>query len=233
MLKKFFVVFIVLSILAGCNNSSEFDSRVEEGKEAITEAEYDRALLLFKSALEEKSDDKEVKVLIAQTEKMIEAINGFHEEEANNIEDIIALFEEVENTEGGYSILSEQAEGWREDLVKREEEIEKYNRKLNESKALKDNGDYDEAGELLDRIISDIENVKYLEEQQDRAIEILTDVYNRQLDKANMLKDSGNYDEARELLDTIISNTGNVEYLEEQNEKATKMSTEIEDAIDE
>lgn len=161
---------LALFLITGCSNDT-FDSKVEEGKEEINNERYEQALVFFESALEVNNSDEELIVLISQTEKMIGAIN---EEERGNPYEAIALFEQAKIMEGGYDKLSEQAKGRKEALQQKEQE--KYDVEITRAEKLKDNGEYKEAKELLKSIIYGTELFDFLNEQYERAKEMLAEM---------------------------------------------------------
>ena len=64
--------------ITGCskNDNQSFEKYMEEGKIAIANQEYDKALNFFTLALEENKDDTDVKSLYNQTKNLVEAIDS-------------------------------------------------------------------------------------------------------------------------------------------------------------
>lgn len=166
----FLSLLLLIFLKSSCHNSG-FESEVEEGKEAIINEEYEKALGFFESALEQKGYNEEIKVLINQTEKMINAIK---QQEVGNEFKAIGLFEQVKIMDGGCDRLSEQAKERKEIL--HQDERDKYDEQLTRAEELKNNEAYEEAKELLTAIIHKTDVYKYLEEQYKRAIEMFDEI---------------------------------------------------------
>lgn len=104
-MKKIIPLALSVLLLVGCSNST-FDKSVEEGKLALAGKEYEKAEGLFHLALDEKKDDKEVKALYDQTQKMVEAQKLKDEKK---YDEAITLCDEIQNISSESDVAKEQA----------------------------------------------------------------------------------------------------------------------------
>ena len=109
-MKKIFII-LTLCILSitGCSKQEEsqsFEKYIEEGKMAIANQEYEKALNFFTLAKEEK-EDEEVNSLYNQTNNLVEAIDS---REKENYTVAIQLCETISKMESKTNIIKEAAE---------------------------------------------------------------------------------------------------------------------------
>ncbi|WP_283750525.1 hypothetical protein [Bacillus cereus] len=74
MKKLILTIGITLLVVAGCSNNDAFDKAKKQGDLALENKEYDRAVASFELALKENKDDREIRLKMNQTNKMIEAL---------------------------------------------------------------------------------------------------------------------------------------------------------------
>lgn len=154
-------------LLAGCGDKTS-DKAIEQGKLAVANKEYDKALASFSLALDEKND--KAQVLHTQTKKMVEAIKAKDEhkwDEANK------LFGEVEEVKDGISSLKEDAKQMKKELKSNKEISEQYNNKLSQAQELINNKSLDEAKQLLSSIQQETATNDNIKEQNQKATQLI------------------------------------------------------------
>lgn len=112
-MKKIIPLALSVLLLVGCSNST-FDKSVEEGKLALAGKEYEKAEGLFHLALDEKKDDKEVKLLYKQTKKMVEAQKLKDEKK---YDEAIELCDGIEKIPSDSDVAKEQAKKLKEEIL--------------------------------------------------------------------------------------------------------------------
>lgn len=157
-------------LLAGCGDKTA-DKAIEQGKLALANKEYDKALASFSLALDEKSD--EAKVLHTQTKKMIDAMKARDEQKWDQAN---KLFGEIEGTEGGVSSLKEDAKKMKDELKTNKETLEKYNNKLTQVQELINNKSLDEAKQLLSTVQQETATNEKLKEHNQKAAQLMATV---------------------------------------------------------
>ncbi|MBJ8006997.1 lysozyme inhibitor LprI family protein [Bacillus cereus] len=121
MKKLILTIGITLLVVAGCSNNDAFDKAKKQGDLVLENKEYDRAVASFELALKEKKDDREIRLKMNQTNKMIEAL------QESNIDRAISLLREIENDSASSVILAKQAKEKREVLANQKDEEENKN----------------------------------------------------------------------------------------------------------
>ncbi|MBJ8005777.1 MULTISPECIES: hypothetical protein [Bacillus cereus group] len=157
-------------LLAGCGDKTA-DKAIEQGKLALANKEYDKALASFSLALDEKSD--EAKILHTQTKKWMDAMKAKDEQkwdEANK------LFGEVEETKGGISSLKEDAKKMKDELKSNKETLDTYNNKLSQAQELINNKSLDEAKQLLSTVQQETATNEKLKEYNQKAAQLMATV---------------------------------------------------------
>ena len=105
-IKKYLIIpVLAVTLMTGCGNKT-FDKAMEEGKLAVANKEYEKAEGMFSLAVEEDNDDKEANALYHQIQKLIEAIQL---KEDGNIEEVIALCEDIEVIESESEGIKKEA----------------------------------------------------------------------------------------------------------------------------
>ncbi|MEI4620520.1 lysozyme inhibitor LprI family protein [Bacillus cereus] len=171
-MKKLIATLGMISLLiVGCSNDKTSEKAIKQGELALANKEYDKALASFELALGEQKEDEKVKVLITQTNKMMEALKAVKEaklDEANT------LLEEIEEIEGGSKTLNKQAKGQRESIVAKKEKIEKYNSQFAKVEGLKNNQKFLEAKEILNAVVEETKDNEELKIYYQKATEQIT-----------------------------------------------------------
>lgn len=100
------VLILILVNFTGCTNSLA-DKAVEQGKLALANLEYDKALGSFELAIDEGSKDKEIKIMVDIIKEYKKSLNLFKKGETENSKRIISninkdysrytIKEEIEN----------------------------------------------------------------------------------------------------------------------------------------
>ncbi|MCA9766753.1 MAG: hypothetical protein KC455_10100 [Carnobacterium sp.] len=106
-ISKFFIkclFLIVLFFVVGCSNKSEeiYNSAIQKGLDNLASENYDKAIVSFEIALEEKAGDKQAKDLKSQTEYFDIALKSF---EAGNLEKTSENVERVKIIKHGSEAL--------------------------------------------------------------------------------------------------------------------------------
>lgn len=105
-IKKYLIIpVLAMTLMTGCGNKT-FDKAMEEGKLAIANKEYEKAEGMFNLAIEENKDDKEANALYNQIQKLIQAMKL---KEDGNIEEVIALCEDIEKIESESEGIKKEA----------------------------------------------------------------------------------------------------------------------------
>ncbi|MED0873785.1 hypothetical protein [Bacillus mobilis] len=157
-------------LLAACGDKTA-DKAIEQGKLALANKEYDKALASFSLALDEKSD--EAKVLHTQTKKWMDAMKAKDEQkwdEANK------LFGEVVETKGGISSLKEDAKKVKDELKSNKDTLDTYNNKLTQAQELINNTSLDEAKQLLRTVQQETATNEKLKEHNQKATQLMATV---------------------------------------------------------
>ncbi|MFE9079638.1 hypothetical protein [Bacillus mobilis] len=157
-------------LLAACGDKTA-DKAIEQGKLALANKEYDKALASFSLALDEKSD--EAKVLHTQTKKWMDAMKAKDEQkwdEANK------LFGEVVETKGGISSLKEDAKKMKDELKSNKDTLDTYNNKLTQAQELINNTSLDEAKQLLSTVQQETAKNEKLKEHNQKATQLMATV---------------------------------------------------------
>ncbi|MDA1645130.1 hypothetical protein ACWOMK_01720 [Bacillus thuringiensis] len=157
-------------LLAACGDKTA-EKAIEQGKLALANKEYDKALASFSLALDEKSD--EAKVLHTQTKKWMDAMKAKDEQkwdEANK------LFEEVVETKGGISSLKEDAKKMKGELKSNKDTLDTYNNKLSQAQELINNKSLDEAKQLLSTVQQETATNEKLKDHNQKATQLMATV---------------------------------------------------------
>lgn len=157
-------------LLAACGDKTA-EKAIEQGKLALANKEYDKALASFSLALDEKSD--EAKVLYTQTKKWMDAMKAKDEQkwdEANK------LFGEVVETKGGISSLKEDAKKMKGELKSNKDTLDTYNNKLSQAQELINNKSLDEAKQLLSTVQQETATNEKLKDHNQKATQLMATV---------------------------------------------------------
>ncbi|WP_429687423.1 hypothetical protein [Bacillus mycoides] len=147
MKKLILIIGINFLVTAGCSNNDAFDKAEKQGDLALENKEYDRAVASFELALKEKKDNREIRLKVNQTNKMIEAL------QESNIDRAISLLREIENDSASSVILAKQAKEKREVLANQKDEEEKYKQMLVKVEEVKNEQKFADVKEQLNVII--------------------------------------------------------------------------------
>lgn len=163
-MKKIITILMCTLLFTGCTNST-FKKRMEEGKLAIVNSDYEKAEGMFNLALEEKNDS-EATALLLQTKKLIEAIKL---NEDRKFEETLNKCEEIENIESESDVVKKETIKLKDEV---NEVIESINNKKNlinneigEIKDLILNKDYNDAKVKLEELSNEIEEDENLKEE--------------------------------------------------------------------
>ncbi|MDA1633332.1 hypothetical protein [Bacillus cereus] len=170
MRKLLTVIGLTFLMLAGCSNGN-FEKEMDAGKTALTNKEYKNALSSFERALDEKKDDSDAKMLVEQTQIMMEAVKL---KEETKVEESIKSFEKVENMKDGNNTLIKQAKEERAALLVVLEQKKKYSEQLTKSEELLSKKNYAEAKEIVNKLVAETKGNKNLEEYNKKAVGLVT-----------------------------------------------------------
>ncbi|QWU47949.1 lysozyme inhibitor LprI family protein [Bacillus sp. NP247] len=176
MKKLILTIGITLLVVAGCSNNDAFDKAKKQGDLALENKEYDRAVASFELALKENKDDREVRLKMDQTNKMIEALQG------SNIDRAISLLREIENDSASSVILAKQAKEKREVLANQKDEEEKYKQMLAKVEELKNQQKFVDVKEQLNVIIRETKGKEQFKVYYQNANEQITQIVPRAID---------------------------------------------------
>lgn len=168
------IVILVLSLgVVGCGNSI-VNKSIEQAKSSIESKEYDKSLLSLEMALDEESDNEEVKKLYDIVDKYQQAKKLI---EDNNIDEAKKVLDAINIEYTSYAI-KEDIDNLKSEVENQYKEIEKVNVHLKEAENLFNNKKYGEAkvclgANILGIVGDSIEPNKYAtEEQKQKALEI-------------------------------------------------------------
>ncbi|MBJ8104205.1 MULTISPECIES: lysozyme inhibitor LprI family protein [Bacillus cereus group] len=176
MKKLILTIGITLLIVAGCSNNDAFDKAKKQGDLALENKEYDRAVASFELALKENKDDREVRLKMNQTNKMIEVL------QESNIDLAISLLREIENDSASSVILAKQAKEKREALSNQKDEEEKYKQMLAKVEELKNQQKFVDVKEQLNVIIRETKGKEQFKVYYQNANEQITQIVPRAID---------------------------------------------------
>ena len=109
-MKKILVILTICILsITGCSkgDNQSFEKYMEEGRMAVANQEYDKALNFFTLALEENKDDTDAKSLYNQTKNLVEAIDS---KDQKNYTVAIQLCDVISNMESNTNIIKDAAE---------------------------------------------------------------------------------------------------------------------------
>lgn len=144
-----FIVIIFIIILTGCSNQ-EYDSAMENGKTAIDNEEYEKALSFFEQALEEKPDDQVAKTFFDQTRNTIAAAKLFND---GNFDEAIQALNEVLEHDDGSAVLLERAKKQLTEIKEIKIAYNDLDKLLKDVKELGDKKEYDQALSLINKAL--------------------------------------------------------------------------------
>ncbi|MDM5196451.1 DUF1311 domain-containing protein [Bacillus hominis] len=170
MKKLILTIGITLLVVAGCSNNDAFDKAKKQGDLALENKEYDRAVASFELALKENKDDREVRLKMNQTNKMIEVL------QESNIDRAISLLREIENDSASSVILAKQAKEKREVLANQKDEEEKYKQMLAKVEELKNQQKFVDVKEQLNVIIRETKGKEQFKVYYQNANEQITQI---------------------------------------------------------
>lgn len=176
MKKLILTIGITLLVVAGCSNNNAFEEAKKQGDLALENKEYDRAVASFELALKENKDDREVRLKMDQTNKMIEAL------QESNIDREISLLREIENNSASSVILAKQAKEKREALSNQKDEEEKYKQMLAKVEELKNQQKFVDVKEQLNVIIRETKGKEEFKVYYQNANEQITQIVPRVAD---------------------------------------------------
>ena len=117
-MRKIIALLIISTLLTtACSkgdNTSSVEKYLEQGKIALANEEYDKALKFFNLAKEEKSYNKEVNSLWTQTNNIIEAIES---KEDGHYSVAIQLCETIEDIDSETNIVKDFAKKLKEEFI--------------------------------------------------------------------------------------------------------------------
>lgn len=116
-MRKIIALLIISALLTtACskNDDTSIDKYLEQGKIALANEEYDKALKFFNLAKEEKSYNKEVNSLWTQTNNIIEAIES---KEDGHYSVAIQLCETIEDIDSETNIVKDFAKKLKEECI--------------------------------------------------------------------------------------------------------------------
>lgn len=115
MKQKIVLAITLISILlTGCNSKEE-STYSNDGRVALENHQYEDAMKLLSSALEEDSADEHSRAMYMQARRMLNAIEY---EEIKNYEKAIKELEFIESIKGGSSTIKSEATSKKKDLEK-------------------------------------------------------------------------------------------------------------------
>lgn len=165
-MKKYYIAICIAITLmfTGCSkNESTFDKAMSEGKLAIASEEYEKAEGMFNLALDEKKDNKEAKALYEQTSKYIEATKFKDEKELDKAIDLCSQIEVIKSES---TAVIDKAKVLKEELLNLNKDyIDSINKSISEAESLIENKKYNEAKEILNKLLEDINNNDKFSEQ--------------------------------------------------------------------
>ncbi|EJQ45558.1 Uncharacterized protein BWINRASL_05286 [Bacillus mycoides] len=176
MKKLILTIGITLLVVAGCSNNDAFDKAKKQGDLALENKEYDRAVASFELALKENKDDREVRLKMNQTNKMIEVL------QESNIDRAISLLREIENDSASSAILAKQAKEKREVLANQKDEEEKYKQMLAKVEELKNQQKFVDVKEQLNVIIRETKGKEQFKVYYQNANEQITQIVPEAID---------------------------------------------------
>ncbi|MGH0430408.1 lysozyme inhibitor LprI family protein [Bacillus hominis] len=176
MKKLILTIGITLLVVAGCSNNDAFDKAKKQGDLALENKEYDRAVASFELALKEDKDDREVRLKMNQTNKMIEVL------QESNIDRAISLLREIENDSASSVTLAKQAKEKREVLANQKDEEEKYKQMLAKVEELKNQQKFVDVKEQLNIIIRETKGKEQFKVYYQNANEQITQIVPRTVD---------------------------------------------------
>ncbi|PEX92819.1 lysozyme inhibitor LprI family protein [Bacillus cereus] len=176
MKKLILTIGITLLVVAGCSNNNAFEKAKTQGDLALENKEYDRAVASFELALKENKDDREVRLKMDQTNKMIEAL------QERNIDRAISLLRGIENDSASSVILAKQAKEKREALSNQKDEEEKYKQMLAKVGELKNQQKFVDVKEQLNVIIRETKGKEEFKVYYQNANEQITQIVPRVAD---------------------------------------------------
>lgn len=133
------LIFII--ILTGCSNK-EYDSAMDNGKDAIEKDEYKEAQSFFKQALKEKSDDQVAIIYLAQTQNTIAATKFFKD---GDFEEAIQALNELQEHEDGSSTLQARANKQLIEIKDIKTTYDQLEKSLKKANNIGDNKEYEKA----------------------------------------------------------------------------------------
>ncbi|MGQ3737204.1 hypothetical protein [Bacillus sp. FDAARGOS_1420] len=176
MKKLILIIGITLLVVAGCSNNDAFDKAKKQGDLALENKEYERAVASFELALKENKDDREVRLKMNQTNKMIEVL------QESNIDRAISLLREIENDSASSVILAKQAKEKREALSNQKDEEEKYKQMLAKVEELKNQQKFVDVKEQLNVIIRETKGKEQFKIYYQNANEQITQIVPREVE---------------------------------------------------
>lgn len=141
-MRKIIALLIISTLLTtACSksdNTSSVEKYLEQGKIALANEEYDKALKFFDLAKEEKSNNEEVNFLWTQTNNLIEA---FESKESKHYSVAIQLCETIESIDSETNIVKDSAKKLKEECIKlmNEDETPDDNTSIEDDELKQDN----------------------------------------------------------------------------------------------
>lgn len=122
MKQKIVLAMTVISIfLTGCSSKVE-STFASDGKQALENHQYEEAMKILSSALEEDGSDEHSRAMYMQARRMLNALSY---EESKNYEKAIKELEPIEEIKGGLASIKSEASSKIKELQKLHEEQEK------------------------------------------------------------------------------------------------------------
>ena len=133
-MKKILVILTICILsITGCSkgDNQSFEKYMEEGRIAVANQEYDKALNFFTLALEENKDDTDAKSLYNQTKNLVEAIDS---KDKKNYTVAIQLCDVISNMERNTNIIKDAAENVKKESNELMEKAQRQDKEKTQAK---------------------------------------------------------------------------------------------------
>ena len=133
-MKKILVILTICILsITGCSkgDNQSFEKYMEEGRIAVANQEYDKALNFFTLALEENKDDTDAKSLYNQTKNLVEAIDS---KDKKNYTVAIQLCDVISNMESNTNIIKDAAENVKKESNELMEKAQRQDKEKTQAK---------------------------------------------------------------------------------------------------
>ncbi|WP_343337560.1 hypothetical protein TPELB_25280 [Terrisporobacter petrolearius] len=162
-MKKILILMLCILSVTGCSkeDSKSFEKYMEEGKVAIANQEYEKALNFFTLAKEEKEGDEELNSLYSQTKNLVEAIDS---KEKKNYTVSIQICEAIHKINSKTNIVKEAAEKVKKECNelmkedKTDKKVEEQTKNNSTTTKISQKEDYTKRLAEVERQVKDLEN---------------------------------------------------------------------------